>query len=129
MPEVVVTRRTTLDAAHRLHDSVLSSEENRARFGPFGNVDGHGHSYRLDVAPAGGVDPVSGNGIGLTRLRDVVAQHLTRRLDHPNPNLDAAFLRGVQSCRGKPGRRLSARARAGAGTRAAGPPAPLGNGE
>ena len=49
MPQVFVTRRETLSAAHRLHCVHLSDEENRELYGPCNNIHGHGHNYVIEV--------------------------------------------------------------------------------
>ena len=49
MPQVFVTRRETLSAAHRLHCVHLSDEENQELYGPCNNIHGHGHNYVIEV--------------------------------------------------------------------------------
>ena len=50
MPQqVFVTRRETFSAAHRLHCTQLSDEENRELYGPCNNIHGHGHNYSIEV--------------------------------------------------------------------------------
>ena len=49
MPQVFVTRRETLSAAHRLHCVHLSDEENQELYGPCNNIHAHGHNYVIEV--------------------------------------------------------------------------------
>lgn len=92
-PEVVVTRRTHFNAAHRLADPALSDAENARRFGPCANPNFHGHNYNLDVSVIGAVDPVTGYVIDIKTLKDLVETHVLGKLDHRNLNLDVPEFR------------------------------------
>ncbi len=92
-PQVIVTRRTHFNAAHRLHDAALSDAENTRVFGPCANPNFHGHNYNLDVSVIGGVDPATGYVLDIKTLNDLVEQHVLRKLDHKNLNLDVAEFR------------------------------------
>ena len=92
-PQVVVTRRTHFNAAHRLHNPALSDAENTRLFGPCANPNYHGHNYNLDVSVAGDVDPRTGYVIDIKTLKDLVATHVLGKLDHRNLNLDVPEFR------------------------------------
>jgi 6-pyruvoyltetrahydropterin/6-carboxytetrahydropterin synthase len=92
-PQVVVTRRTHFNAAHRLHNPALSDAENARLFGPCANPNYHGHNYNLDVSVAGEVDPGTGYVIDIKTLKDLVATHVLWKLDHRNLNLDVPEFR------------------------------------
>lgn len=92
-PDVVVTRRTHFNAAHRLATPGLSDEENTRLFGPCANPNYHGHNYNLDVSVIGPVDPATGYVIDIKTLKDLVETHVLSKLDHRNLNLDVAEFR------------------------------------
>ena len=90
-PEVYLTRRYRFAAAHRLHTSALSEEENRRVFGKCNNPNGHGHNYTLEVTVRGEVMPDSGMVTDLDRLDRTVEERILRRFDHQHLNFDEAF--------------------------------------
>ena len=87
-PTVVVTRRAHFNAAHRLYNPTWSDAENARVFGPCANPNFHGHNYNLDVSVAGEVAPATGYVIDIKVLKDLIEEHVLRRLDHRNLNLD-----------------------------------------
>jgi 6-pyruvoyltetrahydropterin/6-carboxytetrahydropterin synthase len=95
MPEVRVTRRLHFAAAHRLHNPMLSDEENHRMYGLCNSPNWHGHNYDLEVTVQGEIDPVTGYVIDLGDLRDLVEEVVIRDLDHRNLNLDVAWLEGT----------------------------------
>ena len=94
-PEVTVTRRIHFSAAHRVHNSALPDEENRRLFGKCNNPNWHGHNYILDVSVKGALDQKTGYVIDLTRVKEIVEQHVVAKVDHRNLNLEVDFLRDV----------------------------------
>ena len=94
MPTVRVTRRVHFSAAHRLHNTALSDEENRRLFGLCNNPNWHGHNYELDVVVEGEIEPVTGYVVDLGVLRDV-AESVISELDHRNLNIDVPWLQDV----------------------------------
>lgn len=92
---VLVTRRFTFAAAHRLHNPVWSDERNRAVFGYCNNPNGHGHNYTLEVSVTGPIDPDSGYVVDLKALKDLVNAHLIDHVDHKHLNHDTPFLAGI----------------------------------
>ncbi|MFI5279842.1 MAG: 6-pyruvoyl trahydropterin synthase family protein [Gemmatimonadales bacterium] len=88
MSQVVVTRRTHFNAAHRLFNSAWSDAENTRVFGPCANANYHGHNYNLDVSVIGTVAPATGYVVDIKTLKDVVEKHVLSKFDHKNLNLD-----------------------------------------
>src|SRR5215216_464333 len=95
MPVVTVTRRLRFNAAHRLHNPVLSDEENARLFGKCNNPNWHGHNYTLDVSVTGEIDPVTGYVVDLGRLKQLVEREVIDKVDHRNMNIDVDFMRGI----------------------------------
>ena len=73
----------------------MSDEENRRTFGKCNNPNWHGHNYILDVSVRGALDEKTGYVMDLSRVRDVVHQHVIDKVDHRNLNLEVDFLRDV----------------------------------
>ncbi len=88
MTKVAVTKRVHFNAAHRLHSSHLSDEENARTFGRCNNPNFHGHNYELDVCVEGEVDPITGYVVDLRLLKQIVTDRVVDYLDHKNLNLD-----------------------------------------
>lgn len=95
MPQVIVTRRTHFNAAHRLHNPEWSDEENARVFGPCANRNYHGHNYDLDVSVKGEVDPATGYVLDIKTLKDIVEDRVLSRFDHRNLNLDVPEFRDL----------------------------------
>ena len=93
MPQVVVTRRTHFNAAHRLSNPAWSDAENARVFGPCANANYHGHNYNLDVSVIGEPHPDTGYVIDIKTLKDLVEKHVLDRFDHKNLNLDVPEFR------------------------------------
>ncbi len=87
-PTVVVTRREHFNAAHRLFNPAWSDAENARVFGPCANPNYHGHNYDIEVSVTGAVDPETGYVVDIRTLKELIAEHVLRRLDHQNLNLD-----------------------------------------
>lgn len=90
-----VTRREHFSAGHRLHNPDWDDERNREVFGKCNNPTGHGHNYYLEVTVAGDIDPETGYVVDLKELKDVIMEHVIRKVDHRNLNTDVDFLQGV----------------------------------
>jgi 6-pyruvoyltetrahydropterin/6-carboxytetrahydropterin synthase len=89
---VLVGRRESFNAAHRLYDPGLSDEENRRLFGKCANL--HGHNYVMEVVVAGEIDPTTGYVLDLKLLSDVITRRVIRDVDHLNLNTDVWWLKG-----------------------------------
>jgi len=85
---VAVFRREHFNAAHRLHNPSLSSEENTRLFGKCNLPNYHGHNYELIVKVTGEIDPKTGYVIDTKTLSDLVNEHIISKFDHRNLNLD-----------------------------------------
>ncbi len=92
---ISMTQQFEFSAAHRLHCSQLSNEENRRTFGKCNNPNGHGHNYLLDVTIAGEPDEATGVLLPLPRFEQLVKEHVIDRLDHTHLNEDTAEFRTV----------------------------------
>ena len=89
---VLVGRRESFNAAHRLYDPDLSEEENRRLFGKCANL--HGHNYVLEVVVAGQIDQATGYVLDLKTLSDIICTQVIRDVDHRNLNTDVPWLKG-----------------------------------
>lgn len=86
--KVTVFRKEHFNAAHRLHNSDWSEEKNKAFFGKCNNPNYHGHNYDLTVILKGEIDPESGYVYDMKLLSDLIKEHVLKRFDHKNLNLD-----------------------------------------
>lgn len=91
---VTVTQQFEFSAAHRLHSTALSDEENRRVFGKCNYPTGHGHNYVLEVTVAGAADR-DGSIMSLDELNGIVKRLVIDRLDHRHLNHDVEALRGI----------------------------------
>ena len=83
-----VFRKAHFNAAHRLHVPTWSDEKNRDFFGHCNNANFHGNNYELEVKVTGPVDPITGMVIDLSELSRIIFEHVEKRFDHKNLNLD-----------------------------------------
>ncbi len=92
--KVYLTRRYPFSAAHRLHNDLLSPEENRQLYGKCNNPYGHGHNYVLEVTVSG---PLNEHGMvcDIVALNAVIAREVLERFDHQNLNCLPDFRRIV----------------------------------
>ncbi len=90
-----VTRREHFSAAHRLYNPAWNDEKNEAVFGKCNNPAGHGHNYYVEVTVAGEIDPDTGYVVDLKELKQVIIEHVIRKVDHRNLNTDVDFLAGM----------------------------------
>ena len=92
---MIVTARLTFSAAHRLHNPNRDAEWNQRTYDKCDNPRGHGHNYALEVSVRGKIDPETGMVIDLKKLKRIVRERVTDRVDHTNLNEDVDFLRDV----------------------------------
>ena len=85
---VTICRTEHFNAAHRLHNSTWSAEQNQRVFGKCNNPNFHGHNYNLTVRLTGPVDPETGYVYDTKRLSNLIKQEVLDRYDHRNLNLD-----------------------------------------
>jgi 6-pyruvoyltetrahydropterin/6-carboxytetrahydropterin synthase len=83
-----VYRKSHFNSAHRLHNPLLSEEQNQLIFGKCNRPNYHGHNYELIVKVTGEIDPISGYVIDMKVLADLVKEHIEEKFDHRNLNLD-----------------------------------------
>ncbi len=88
MNKVAVYRKEHFNAAHRLHNDVLSDARNAELFGKCNNPNYHGHNYELVVKLVGDVDPETGYVYDTKELSKLLKEHVVERFDHKNLNLD-----------------------------------------
>ncbi|NVJ72076.1 MAG: 6-carboxytetrahydropterin synthase, partial [Flavobacteriaceae bacterium] len=81
-----VFRKEHFNAAHRLHNSNLSDEENETIYGKCNNEYYHGHNYELEVGVRGENDPVTGYVIDMKILSNLIKTHVLEPFDHKNLN-------------------------------------------
>ena len=81
-------------AAHRLHRDDWDEAKNRQVFDKCNNPHGHGHTYELEVAVEGDIDPETGYVMDFGDLKRAVHEHVVRHLDRRHLNYDVDFLRG-----------------------------------
>jgi 6-pyruvoyltetrahydropterin/6-carboxytetrahydropterin synthase len=86
--KVAIFRKEHFNAAHRLHKPEWSDEKNQTVFGKCNNPNYHGHNYDLTVKLVGEIDPETGYVIDMKVLSDLIKEHVLRKLDHKNLNLD-----------------------------------------
>lgn len=84
--KITVYRKAHFNAAHRLHNDVLSESENKDIFGKCNNPYYHGHNYELIVGVTGDVDPKTGYLIDMKVLSDFIKSEVEEYLDHKNLN-------------------------------------------
>jgi len=85
---ISVYRKAHFNAAHRLHNPDWSDEKNQAVFGLCNSPNYHGHNYEMEVRVTGEVDPETGFLIDLKVLKDLIKEHVEKKFDHKNLNLD-----------------------------------------
>ena len=91
---VSLTKRYRFSASHRLHNQVLSAEENSRVFGKCNSPYGHGHNYIVEVTVRGPVDPATGFVMDLGVLDQAVEREVMDRFDHTYLNLDVPNFQG-----------------------------------
>jgi 6-pyruvoyltetrahydropterin/6-carboxytetrahydropterin synthase len=92
---ISVCRKEHFNAAHRLFNPGWSDEKNQAVFGKCNNPNFHGHNYDLIVKLTGEPDPETGYVYDLKKLKDNIREHVIKRFDHKNLNLDTEEFRNI----------------------------------
>ena len=91
---VYLTRLEHFNAAHKLYNPQWSKEKNEELFGVCANENWHGHNFDLYVTIKGSIDPDTGFLFDVKKLSKLIQEHVIRKLDHKNLNLDVDFLQG-----------------------------------
>lgn len=89
--KVAVSRQEHFNAAHRLFNPSWSDERNDQVFGKCNNPNYHGHNYELIVTLIGEPDPETGYVYDMKVLSDLIKEHVLKKFDHKNLNLDTGF--------------------------------------
>eukprot|EP01135_Chromosphaera_perkinsii_P010826 Nk52_evm21s2241 gene=Nk52_evmTU21s2241 len=93
MPTALIGRVEHFCAAHRLHSSLLSDEENLALYGKCNNPNFHGHNYNVEVIVKGEIDVKTGMVMNITDLKAIVKREILDVLDHKNIDLDVPYFK------------------------------------
>ena len=91
---VYLTRLEHFNAAHKLYNPAWSKEKNEELFGVCANENWHGHNFDLYVTIKGEVNAETGFLFDVKKLSKLVQEHVIKKLDHKNLNLDVDFLQG-----------------------------------
>ncbi|MBX2963304.1 MAG: 6-carboxytetrahydropterin synthase [Cyclobacteriaceae bacterium] len=91
--KVKVSRKEHFNAAHRLFNPSWSDEKNSQVFGKCNNPNYHGHNYELIVTLTGEPNPETGYVYDMKILSDLIREHVIRKFDHKNLNLDTPFFK------------------------------------
>ncbi len=86
--KVTVCREAHFNAAHRIFNPSWDDEKNERVFGQCSLPNFHGHNYDLIVKLTGEVDPETGYVFDMKILKDIIDEHVIKRYDHRNLNLD-----------------------------------------
>ena len=86
--KIAVIRKEHFNAAHRLHNTEWTDEQNQQIFGKCNNVNYHGHNYELYVKVIGTPDPGTGYVYDMKILSDLIKENVLNKFDHKNLNLD-----------------------------------------
>lgn len=91
---VYLTRLEHFNAAHKLYNPNWTKEKNEEVFGVCANENWHGHNFELFVTVKGTPDADTGFLMDVKILSKIIKQHVIKKLDHKNLNLDVDFLAG-----------------------------------
>ena len=86
---------THFSAAHRLYRPDWDDAKNQRVFDKCNNANGHGHTYELEVAVEGEIDPETGYVMDFGDLKRVVQTNVIAKVDRRHLNFDVPFLSGV----------------------------------
>lgn len=92
---VYLTRLEHFNAAHKLHNPAWSAEKNEEVFGVCANENWHGHNFELFVTFKGEPDVETGFLYDVKKLSAIIREHVIKKLDHKNLNMDVDFLTGM----------------------------------
>jgi len=92
---MLITRRFHFSSSHRVYNPAWSDDENLKVFGKCSNPNGHGHNYIMDVTVSGEVAEQTAFVMDLTELKLIVEEHIIKKVDHKNLNVDVDFMNGV----------------------------------
>ncbi len=93
--KVKVSRKEHFNAAHRLFNPAWSDEKNLAVFGKCSYPNYHGHNYEVIVTLTGEPDKQTGFVFDMKVLSDLIRDHVIRKFDHKNLNLDTPYFKDL----------------------------------
>jgi len=93
--KIKVSRKEHFNAAHRLFNPELSDLENEKIFGKCSNANYHGHNYEVIVSVLGEPDAKTGYVYDMKKLSDLIRDHVLKKFDHKNLNLDTAYFKNL----------------------------------
>ncbi len=93
--KVCLVSGTHFSAAHRLYREDWDDERNQRVFDKCSNPHGHGHTYELEVAVEGEIDPETGYVMDFGDLKHIVKESVIARVDRRHLNFDVPFLQGI----------------------------------
>ncbi len=93
--KTAIYRKAHFNAAHRLHNTLFSEQQNEEIFGLCNNPNFHGHNYDLIVRLAGQVDEETGYLYDMKLLNGVIKEEILERFDHKNLNLDTVEFKSL----------------------------------
>ncbi|MCG9898465.1 MAG: 6-carboxytetrahydropterin synthase [Hydrotalea sp.] len=91
---VYLTRLEHFNAAHKLYNPNWTKEKNEEVFGVCANENWHGHNFELFVTVKGTPNADTGFLMDVKILSKIIKEHVIKKLDHKNLNLDVDFLAG-----------------------------------
>jgi 6-pyruvoyltetrahydropterin/6-carboxytetrahydropterin synthase len=91
---VYLTRLEHFNAAHKLYNKAWSKEKNEELFGVCANENWHGHNFDLYTTIKGNINPETGFLFDVKKLSKIIQEHVIKKLDHKNLNIDVDFLQG-----------------------------------
>ncbi len=91
---VYLTRLMHFNAAHKLYNPAWTQEKNEQVFGVCANENWHGHNFDLYVTIKGEVNEDTGFLMDVKQLKKIISEHVIKKVDHKNLNLDVDFLKG-----------------------------------
>ena len=91
--KVSVFRKEHFNAAHRLFNPAWDDATNEKVFGKCALPNFHGHNYEMEVKVVGYPDEKTGFVMDLKVLSDLVKEHVVKKFDHKNLNLDTQEFR------------------------------------
>jgi 6-pyruvoyltetrahydropterin/6-carboxytetrahydropterin synthase len=90
---LLLTRRETFNAGHRLFNPDWSDEKNFRIFGKCSNPQWHGHNYELFVTVKGEINRETGMVINLKTLSRIINEQVVDHIDHQNINTQVPFMK------------------------------------
>lgn len=94
MTILILKRRETFCASHRIFNPKWTDEQNKKVYGKCAHIHGHGHNYELEVGVTAPIDPETGMVFDLQVLKDIIQSEILADVDHKHLNHDVEWLSG-----------------------------------